>query len=85
MPIGARGVAGALPELRTAVEAAGRDPTSLEVVPVGSSPDPGKLEYFAKVGITEAVFGLPHGSRDAVLPEMDRCAAAVRDFLGVSA
>ena len=85
MPIGARGVAAALPRLREALEAAGRDPFSIEVVPVGSTPDAGKLEYFAKVGITEAVFGLPHGGRDLVLTEMDRCAAVVREFLGVSA
>lgn len=85
MPIGARGVAAALPQLREAVERVGRDPSSLEIVPVGSTPDPGKLEYFAKIGITEAVFGLEHGDRDVVLREMDRCVEAVGRFRGASA
>jgi probable F420-dependent oxidoreductase len=85
MPIGAKGVAKTLPDLHAALEKTGRDPATIEVIPVGSTPDPGKLEYFAKIGVTETVFGLPHGTRDEVLPEMDRCLEAVREFQGVSA
>jgi len=77
MPIGGKGVAAALPELRAAMERAGRDPATLEIVPVGSTPDPSKLAYFESIGVSETVFGTPHGPRDVVLPELDRCAEAV--------
>ncbi|HJP65245.1 MAG TPA: LLM class F420-dependent oxidoreductase, partial [Actinomycetota bacterium] len=43
MPIGGRGVGAALPALREAFEAAGRDSATLEVSATGSIPDPGKL------------------------------------------
>jgi probable F420-dependent oxidoreductase len=77
IPIGGAGLARALPELRRAVEAAGRDPSRLQIVPFGSIPDPGKLEHFARLGVTECVFRLPSAPRDEVLPVLDRWAALI--------
>lgn len=82
MPIGGRGVAGAVPELRRAVEEAGRDPSALEIVPVGTIPEEGKLAYFQEHGVTEVVLGVETGPRDEILPTLDRYAAIVAPFSG---
>jgi probable F420-dependent oxidoreductase len=71
IPIGGAGIREALPQLRRALEERGRDPASLHVVPLGILPDPAKLDYYAKVGVTEAVLRLPSAPRDAVLPVLD--------------
>lgn len=75
IPIGGAGIASSLPQLRAQWAEAGRDPEELEVVPFGSIPDPGKLEHFERIGVTECVFRLPSASRDEVLPVLDRWAA----------
>lgn len=75
IPIGGSGLSSALPRLREQWEAAGRDPATLEVVPFGSIPDPGKLEHFERIGVTECVFRLPSAPRDEVLPVLDRWSA----------
>lgn len=77
IPIGGAGLSAALPELRQVVEAAGRDPATLEVVPFGSIPDEGKLAHFESVGVTECVLRVPSGPRDVVLPVLDEWAALV--------
>ena len=59
------------------MEAAGRDPKTLEIVPFGSIPDPGKLAYFETLGVTECVFRLPSAPRDVVLPILDEQAKLV--------
>ena len=71
MPFGGAGVREALPALRRAMEERGRDPAGLHVVPLGIFPEPAKLEYYAKVGVTEAVLRLPSAPRDRVLPVLD--------------
>lgn len=71
IPIGGSGLKTALPELRRVVEAAGRDPATLQVVALGSIPDPGKLEYFESIGVTEVVFAVPSAPADEVLPILD--------------
>lgn len=71
IPIGGAGVRAALPELRRAMEQAGRDPAHLRVVTFGSIPAPGKLEYYAGIGVTEVVFPLPAAPADVVLPLLD--------------
>jgi alkanesulfonate monooxygenase SsuD/methylene tetrahydromethanopterin reductase-like flavin-dependent oxidoreductase (luciferase family) len=81
MPIGGRGIKAALPELRRAYEEFGRDPDTVQVKPLGSMPDPGKVEYFASLGVRETVLGLTHGSRDVVLEEMDRFAKIVEPYV----
>ncbi|HVM64821.1 MAG TPA: LLM class F420-dependent oxidoreductase [Acidimicrobiales bacterium] len=75
IPIGGAGLATAIPQLREALAAAGRDPERLEVVPFGSLPDPGKLEHFATIGVTECVFRVPSAPADVVLPILDEWAA----------
>jgi probable F420-dependent oxidoreductase len=75
IPIGGAGLASSLPQLRAQWAEAGRDPEELEVVPFGSIPDPGKLEHFERIGVTECVFRLPSATRDEVLPVLDRWAA----------
>jgi probable F420-dependent oxidoreductase len=77
IPIGGRGVRAALPDLHRACEDVGRDPAELRIVPFGTIPDPGKLEYYASLGITEIVLRVPSGDADAVLPLLDRYAALV--------
>jgi probable F420-dependent oxidoreductase len=79
-PIGGRGIKANLPLLRASFEKAGRDPDTLKVIPFGSLPDQGKLEYFATLGITECVLGVDPGGRDVVLPILDRYAAAIEGF-----
>jgi probable F420-dependent oxidoreductase len=77
IPIGGAGLTEAIPRLRAAVEEAGRDPARLEIVPFGSVPDPGKLDHFERIGVTECVFRLPSAPRDIVLPLLDEQADLV--------
>lgn len=71
MPIGGAGLREALPKLRRAMEERGRDPDALHVVPMGVLPDREKLDYYASIGVTEAVLRLPSAPRDEVLPVLD--------------
>jgi probable F420-dependent oxidoreductase len=71
IPIGGAGLKQALPELRRAWEARGRDPAALQVVPMGVLPDAGKLAHYASLGVTEAVLRLPSAPRDVVMPILD--------------
>jgi hypothetical protein len=71
IPIGGAGISKALPELRRALEARGRDPRALQVVPMGVFPDAGKLAYYREQGVTECVLRLPSAPRDRVLPVLD--------------
>jgi probable F420-dependent oxidoreductase len=77
IPIGGAGMTAAIPRLRQAVAEAGRDADGLQIVAFGSRPDPGKLEHFGAIGVTEVVFGLPSAPRDDVLRVLDRHAAAI--------
>jgi probable F420-dependent oxidoreductase len=77
IPIGGAGVRAALDDLARACEARGRDPKTLRIVPFGTVPDAGKLEYYASIGIEEVVMRLAGGPRDHVLPRLDRLAELV--------
>lgn len=77
IPIGGAGLTEAIPRLREVVAGAGRDPDLLEIVPFGSIPDPGKLDHFERIGVTECVFRLPSAPRDIVLPLLDEQAAMI--------
>jgi probable F420-dependent oxidoreductase len=77
IPIGGAGIKNALPELHRACEARDRDPQSLRIVPFGTIPDPGKLEYYASIGVDEVVLRVPSGTADRVLPLLDEYAALV--------
>ena len=81
MPIGGAGVGGALPALRRAMEGAGRDPAHLKVILIGTIPDPGKLDHYASIGVTEVALRLPSAPADAVLPVLDDY-ARLRDRFG---
>ena len=80
MPIGGAGLKQALPELRRLFAERGRDPAALHVVPMGVLPDRAKLDYYASLGVTEAVLRLPSAPRDEVLPVLDEYAR----FVGAS-
>jgi probable F420-dependent oxidoreductase len=71
MPIGGGGARSALPQLRAAMEKAGRDPADLAIVPLGIGPDPAKVDYYETIGCTEVVFRVPTASRDEVMPVLD--------------
>jgi hypothetical protein len=77
IPIGGAGVREALPQLHRATEAAGRDPAAMRVIPFGSIPEPGKIEYYSSIGIDEVVLRVPLGGRDVVLPVLDGYAELV--------
>ncbi len=71
IPIGGSGLAESIPQLRAALEAAGRDPGTLRIIPFGSHPSPEKLEHFERIGVTECVFRLPSAPADTVLAILD--------------
>jgi probable F420-dependent oxidoreductase len=71
LPIGGAGMAEALAELRTAVEARGRSFASMHIVPMGILPTEEKLAYYTSLGVTEAVLRLPSAPRDDVMPVLD--------------
>lgn len=77
IPIGGAGIRAALDDLRKACDGAGRDFATLQIVPFGTVPDAGKLEYYESIGVTEVVLRLPGGSADRVLPTLDEYAALV--------
>jgi probable F420-dependent oxidoreductase len=72
IPIGGAGIRSALPQLHEACESIGRDPSTLRIVPFGTIPDEGKLEYYASLGIEEIVLRVPSGTRDETLPLLDK-------------
>jgi probable F420-dependent oxidoreductase len=77
IPIGGAGVQAALPDLQRAADDAGRDPAALRIVPFGTVPNPGKLEYYASLGIDEVVLSVPSAPRETVLPVLDEYAQLV--------
>jgi probable F420-dependent oxidoreductase len=81
MPLGGSGLRETLPLLRKAFSDAGRDPESADVVPFGTSPTPGKLEYYRSIGIREVVAELPGAGADEVLPVLDAYAESYVDYL----
>jgi probable F420-dependent oxidoreductase len=75
IPIGGAGIKAALPELQRACEERGRDPHELRIVPFGTVPNPGKLEYYASIAIDEVVLRVPAAASDRVLPLLDEYAS----------
>jgi probable F420-dependent oxidoreductase len=74
LPFGGGGVREALPGLRDAFERVSRDPATLRIIPFGTLYDPGKVDYYASLGIQEIVLRIAAGPRDPVLAELDRLA-----------
>jgi probable F420-dependent oxidoreductase len=77
IPVGGAGIRAAVEDLRRACDAVGRDADAMRIVPFGSIPDPGKLDYYAELGIREIVLRVHGGDADAVLPQLDAYAALV--------
>jgi probable F420-dependent oxidoreductase len=77
IPIGGAGIRTALPQLHEACESVGRDPSILRIVPFGTIPDEGKLDYYASLGIEEIVLRVPSGGPDTVLPLLDKLTALI--------
>jgi probable F420-dependent oxidoreductase len=77
IPIGGRGLAEALPRLRACVEAAGRDPGAISVVPFGTIAGQGKLEHYARLGVEEVVLRVRAGTEPDVRAELDALAPLV--------
>lgn len=71
IPFGGSGLKDALPQLRDAVAATGRDPAELHVVPMGVFPTPEKMAFYETIGVTECVFRVPAADADEVLPVLD--------------
>ena len=71
IPIGGAGIRAAIEDLRRACDDHDREFETLRIVPFGTVPDPGKLEYYASLGIREIVLRIPGGTRDDVLPLLD--------------
>lgn len=73
MPIGGGGVRSALPALRDAWAAAGRDGAP-EVVPFGVLADLGKLEHYEQMGCSEVVLRVDGAPRNETLRQLDELA-----------
>jgi probable F420-dependent oxidoreductase len=80
LPIGGSGLAEALPRLREAVEAHGRNPGSVRVVPFGTVPSVEKLERYRDLGVDEVVLRVPSGPAAEMLAVLDAHAAYVERF-----
>jgi probable F420-dependent oxidoreductase len=70
LPIGGAGVRAAVPQLREAWSAAGRDGDP-EIVPFGTLPNAEKLEFYREIGCTEVVLRVPAAPRDEVMQVLD--------------
>ena len=70
LPIGGAGIRAAPPQLREAWSAAGRTGEP-EIIPFGTEPTPGKLDYYRELGCTEVVMRVPAAPRDEVLRVLD--------------
>ncbi len=81
MPIGGAGVSAALPALHRAVEAAGRNPSELMLVLLGTVPEPRKLDYYASAGVTEVALRLPSAPAGVVLRVLDEHAGLCERYL----
>ena len=76
MPIGGGGLKSSVPELRRVAEELGRDPATIRLIVTAGIPEPGKLDYFASLGVEEVLVPLPTAPAEVVLPILDRVAPA---------
>ncbi len=77
IPIGGSGLGTALPRLHALAEQAGRDPATLSVVPFGSIAERGKLEHFARLGVSEVVLRIRAGDERSVGDQLEALAPLV--------
>jgi alkanesulfonate monooxygenase SsuD/methylene tetrahydromethanopterin reductase-like flavin-dependent oxidoreductase (luciferase family) len=77
IPIGGRGLGDAIPRLRACVEAAGRDPREVCIVPFGTIADEGKLEHYGRLGIDEVVLRIRAGQEPEMREQLEALAPLV--------
>lgn len=77
LPIGGRGLTESVPRLRETWTEAGRDPSTLQIVPYAVTPTPGKLTHYADLGIEEVVIQLHAAEETEVLHKLDEYAEYV--------
>jgi probable F420-dependent oxidoreductase len=58
-------------EMRALAEEKGRDPRSLSVSVFGAATDGAVIDGYERAGVERAIFFVPHGPADAVLPMLD--------------
>jgi probable F420-dependent oxidoreductase len=77
MPIGGRGLDALeiLPRFRQLAAEAGRNPADVPMSVFGARQDAEHLKRYRDAGVDRAVFLLPTGDRNAVLKNLDACAA----------
>ncbi len=80
IPIGGAGLTDSVGELREVAENAGRDPDDIQIVPFGTLPTEGKLDYYRSLGVSEVVLRVPHAGRGRVLATLDEYAPYVDRF-----
>jgi probable F420-dependent oxidoreductase len=68
-------VLGLLPQFRTLVVEAGRDPATLPITIFGVPEDVGLIKRYRDAGVARLVFNLAPAKAGEVLPVLDRCAA----------
>lgn len=85
MPIGGRAtdVGERIAELQRMAADAGRGPIPVTIF--GVRPDPAVIEHYRSIGVTRCIFGIPSAPSEQVLPIMQRCAEAAREFEGAPA
>ena len=67
-----------LPDARTLMVEAGRDPATLPITVFGVAEDADLIKRYRDAGVARLVFNLPAAKADEVLPVLDRCAALMR-------
>jgi probable F420-dependent oxidoreductase len=81
MPIhGRRDVLDKLPMLHAAAEAAGRDPSTIDVGVFGCPPKPEVIDAYVEAGVTRVAIVIPPAADDVVLPLLDRYAGIVERY-----
>jgi probable F420-dependent oxidoreductase len=71
IPIGGAGLADSITALRSAFDAAGREPDTLRVVPFGTLPDEGKLDHYRAIGVSDVILRLPSADMETVVATLD--------------
>jgi len=69
-----------LPRFRQMATAAGRDPASLPVTLGGAPPDAERLKRLGELGVARVNVSLEAGTKDEVLPVLDRWAGLIRQL-----
>ena len=79
-PIAARAgdLEAGIADLRRRAQAAGRDPRSISVSVFGASSEESAVRGYQKAGAERTIFPLPSGTRDQVLPLLDKLSQMTR-------